>query len=167
MVIRISKGRHGPVLTCTRDDGTVTGARPSHGAFLVRHDLMHDYVETELEFRRAFFGQVAAGRSIESFSAPGSGRGLPNEAMHAEFIIGRLDQVVLWETAVVADRFNAEVQAAAAQGGAEPPPRLTRAQLDSIIERFHDVYTRYQVPPVGGHLELTFPVEHPPLRAHA
>src|SRR5262245_49019933 len=103
MLIRFANSRRGYVLTCLRDDGTMTYARPKHGPFFAQHDLRHYAVETTLKFRDAFYGLIEQGRSIPSFDQPGSARTLPPQAIHAEFVVGLLDS----DTGCPAAEFNA------------------------------------------------------------
>ncbi|HEY3279823.1 MAG TPA: hypothetical protein VGJ83_04865 [Gemmatimonadales bacterium] len=65
MIIELKKGRDGPAnLACVRADGSRTWAR-EHPFFPV-HDLTHCAVESVFGFTEAFFGLVAAGRSIDA-----------------------------------------------------------------------------------------------------
>ena len=164
MRIRFSKTRHGPVLVCTRDDGSVTGMKSErHGGFFVRHDLMHYAVETVLGFRQAFWGLVAGldGRptwSIEAFNVPGATKGLPSEAVITEFIVGLIDQAAVFsDKPPVAADVNRDLQQSMANSPGLTTPTISQGQLDQIMQRFMDLYARFQSLPEGGHLDLEFP----------
>ena len=64
MFIRFTKGRRTDVLTCTRDDGTVTWTHERPG--FVLHDLAHYAVEAELGYALGFYGLVAHGWDLSS-----------------------------------------------------------------------------------------------------
>lgn len=158
MLIRFSKSRNGPVLSCIREDGSVTGVKPRHGEFFVRHDLMHYAVESTLGLSDAFYGLIAKGRTIESFNAPGSAKTLPANAVRAEFIVGLLDQAIAWNQTLEADHFNEQIEECMAAGAVPPPAsRITQAQLDAIVKLFRDLYTQYAQLDIGRHLEVEFP----------
>ncbi len=60
---KLAKSEKHDLLTCTRDDGSVTQvAMPRHG--ILPHDLLHAVVEGALPFRHGFMSQVADGASI-------------------------------------------------------------------------------------------------------
>ncbi|HVP72675.1 MAG TPA: hypothetical protein VMS30_02990 [Phycisphaerales bacterium] len=164
MRIRFSKSRHGPVLICTRDDGSVTGMKSErHGGFFVRHDLMHYAVETVLGIREAFWGLVAGlddrpSWSIEAFNVPGASKGLPSEAVITEFIVGLIDQAAIFsDKPLVADDVNRDLQQAMSNSQNLAPPAISQRQLDQIMQRFMDLYAHFQSLPDGGHLDLEFP----------
>jgi len=166
MLIRFTKSRRGPVLVCLREGGSITGMRNArHGEFFVRHDLMHYAVESTLNLRQAFWGLLAGldGRepwSIEAFNKPGAARLLPHEAVLAEFIVGRLDQVALFDDKPIsAAELNAHLQAPVSGDAAKPLAALTQGQIDRIFECFLDLWSRFQSLPEGGTLELPFPAE--------
>ena len=60
---KLGKADKHDLLTCTRDDGSVTRVdMPRHG--ILPHDLVHCVVESALPFRHGFLSQVADGASI-------------------------------------------------------------------------------------------------------
>ena len=118
--------------------------------FGAEHDLAHYAVETALGYRRAFFGLIASGRSIESFEEKDthnrSAHLLEPEAGWAEYLAGalqgedaggsRLDAATLLEqmkTHVASRRkVGSAFAASSPEGVGFPfPEDLTDAQLDS------------------------------------
>jgi hypothetical protein len=71
MVVRFTKNLPASKfdrLTCARADGTSTGCdMPRQG--ILPHDAFHFVVETTLGWREAFFGQVAAGVSLDHITS--------------------------------------------------------------------------------------------------
>ena len=57
----------GALLKCVRADGSTTWQRQDekNAAFFPLHDLTHYAVETELGFRRGFYGLIAEGWDID------------------------------------------------------------------------------------------------------
>lgn len=90
LIIRFTKRPDGAVvLKCVRADGSTTWQRvdDNHAAFFPLHDLTHYAVETELAFRRGFFGLLAEGWDIAETTGK-TGRGpLPNEALEVEYLV--------------------------------------------------------------------------------
>ena len=79
----------GAVLKCLRDDGSVTWQRvdDKHAAYFPLHDLTHYAVETELGFRRGFYGLIGEAWDIADTTGK-TGRGpLPNEALEVEYLV--------------------------------------------------------------------------------
>ena len=128
-----------------------------HGPFFVRHDLMHYAVETTLGFDEAFYGLVAAGRSIESFNSPRSGKALPRQAGLAEFIVGLLDQNVRWNEGIDQDQFNRDLCESLKAGGVPVSPALPGNQIQAIMNRHRELTLRYTSLQTGECLELPFP----------
>jgi hypothetical protein len=157
MIIRFSKTRHGPVLTCIRDDGSVTGIKPRQGVFFVRHDLMHYAVETALEIREGFYGLVAGGRSIESFAEPGTAKELPSQAITTEFIVGLFDQVANFGENPDAEHVNQTLRAMLSQRGTPSFQALNGKAIRTILERFNSLLVQFYDLPEGGRMELPFP----------
>lgn len=157
MIIRFSKTCHGPVLTCIRDDGSVTGIKPRQGAFFVRHDLMHYAVETTLELREGFYGMVAGGRSIESFNGPGTASTLPAEAVNAEFIVGLFDQIANFGDNPDAEHVNQTLRAMLAERRTPSCQAMSETAIRAILARFNSLLVRFYELPEGGQLELPFP----------
>ncbi len=97
MKITFIKGENdSATLHCVRADGSETWSNTKHPA-LVIHDLIHYVVETELSFRRAFYGLLAEGYDISSFGLPVAQRPaalqparLPREAHQTEILVGIL-----------------------------------------------------------------------------
>ncbi len=83
----------GAVLRLVRADGSATWQRhDGHRAgFFPAHDLTHLAIETELGFRRGFYGLVAEGWSLEETEGKSARGPLPPEAMAVEYLVGALD----------------------------------------------------------------------------
>ena len=144
-----------PLLHCVREDGSQTLAVTAPGAV---HDLGHYVVEAELGFRRAFFGLLAEGWSIEDFDVPGGVQALdlPPEAALVEFIVGLL-QIEIVNGEVYAD-FDAELRRAvtsARRPGPEPPV-IGEELAARMRARLAELVGRWRATPEGGSLELEF-----------
>ncbi len=107
MRIRITKEHGGHRLICTRRNGTST--QGPIGPQLPAHDLAHYVVERELHLTEGFFGQIAAGRSIQEMGDPAVIRTLPQQVWAAEVITRNLQGLA--NGAVAQSAFREAVEA--------------------------------------------------------
>lgn len=125
----------------------------------VEHDLAHYAVETTLWFRRAFYGLIAEGMSIEEFAVPSAARrlDLPYEAVLTEFIVG-LIQVEKLNGTPYAD-FNGELRRTVANSRRPlaPPPAISDRQLHMIRSMWSNLCERWAQVPENDTLVLSFP----------
>src|SRR5256714_10528276 len=90
VIIEFAKRKDGnTVLRCIRDDGSVTWQRNEnqHARFFPLHDLTHYAVETELGFRRGFFGLINEGWDISETTGKSPRGRLPDETIEVEHIV--------------------------------------------------------------------------------
>ncbi len=157
MVIRFCKGDKGrDTLVCVRDDGTSTWSKLTDR--FIYHDLTHYVVETTLGFREAFYGLIAQGWDIETFTAvdPATGQRpqLPTEAIQAESF------VVLFQSQSWSSVSNAEILALlemACTANDTSTPHVAPEQIDTMRQRLRNCRQRWEQIPAGGALELPFP----------
>jgi len=160
VLIRFSRSKGVPVLTCVRDDGSSTYSKSRHGEFFALHDLLHYAVESTLGLRDSFFGLVARGWTIADFNEPGISDKLPPEAGQTEYIVGLLLQDSLTGEPGSAKEFNRTLMASYAQRnrrGLPPPHPLSDDELRRIHERYTELLARYRSLEPGQHLEVSFP----------
>jgi hypothetical protein len=160
MQIRLlKKTDRSAALTCVRPDGSVTWQRQDgrQGGFFPLHDLTHYAVETTLGYRRAFYGLLAQGWEITDFGTPWPRGPLPEEALHAEVLVGMLDAErgagALW----TAEEVNAQVASYYAAHGLAAPAPISQAGLDRIHDARRDLFARWAAVRPGAALELSFP----------
>lgn len=149
MKVVLKKTKKGPVLTCTRRDGSTTYSISRHADFFAYHDLMHFAVETTLGLRHSFYALVAAGRQIPGFNVPGASQALelPVEAGQTEFIVGKLDRAgrELGYAAIARldpGEVSREIEQSCKNAECEPPRPLTANDLRAIAE-FMDTHTAH------------------------
>jgi hypothetical protein len=90
LIIQFVKQNDGSVvLRCARPDGSSTWQRvdDQHAAFFPLHDLTHYAVETELGFRRGFYGLIAEGWDIAETTGKTARGALPNETLEVEYLV--------------------------------------------------------------------------------
>ena len=153
------------VINCRRPDGTVTWqkqAGPKAGFFPV-HDLTHYAVETELGYRRAFYGLVAAGWDFPDFASPWPRGKLPAEAGAAELLVGLFDaeRSGAGGRPMTASELSANAEQFCRQRGQLDPagiPRLTDDALSRVRQRRGDLLARWARLPTGEAMVLTFEV---------
>jgi hypothetical protein len=146
------------VLRCERADSTVTWQRQErrHAAFFPLHDLTHYAVETELGFRRGFYGLIAEGWDITDTTGKGARGPLPREALTVERIVGAFDMQRASGTPWAAQAFNEQAALQAMTSGDTPPRHLTDDELDRVRARTLQLFSRWTRLPTGGTLELMF-----------
>ena len=136
MLVRFTKG---PIaakmdsLVCVRADGTETrGEMPRQG--ILPHDAFHFVVETTLGWRNAFFGQIAAGASLDHLTAnlhgPKNDWSKNTEALQAESLVECL-QAEVWGGAADPETFLATLATTCGQRRVAPPV-LTAGQLTRV-----------------------------------
>ena len=148
----------GSVLRCTRADGSVDWQR-HHGqkaAFFPLHDLTHFAIETELGFRRAFYGLLAEGWDIEETTGKGARGPLPPEALCVEHLVGAFDLERAGSVTWTADELNAQARTFAADHGLPSPRALTDDDLGRIRSRLGELLARWAAVESGATLELEF-----------
>ena len=149
----------GALLRCIRADGSTTWQRQDddHAAFFPLHDLTHYAVETELGFRRGFYGLIAEGWDIGETIGKSTRGPLPNEALEVEYFVSAIAAERAGSAAASAEEFN-QLAATFAQTREMPPPRsLTDAELATVRSRFEELAAKWRAMPPGETLELTFP----------
>lgn len=159
--LRVSLTKHsdgGAVLRCTRSDGSASWQRQRgrQAAFFPLHDLTHFAIETELGFRRAFYGLIAEGWDIEETTGKGARGPLPPEALWVEHLVGAFDLERAGSVTWDADELNAQARTFATDRGLQPPPALTDDDLGRIRSRLAELFGRWAMLEEGGTLELAF-----------
>lgn len=149
MRIRITKEHGGSRLICTRRNGSFT--QSAIGPGLPYHDLAHYVVERELHFTEGFFGQIAAGRSIEELNDANVIRTLPKQAWEAEVITRTLQG--LSNGAVAQSDLCAVVEAELQR----VPKGLTNEAGTRMLATYTQLLNTWEHVAEGGALELQWP----------
>jgi hypothetical protein len=156
LLIRLKKGKDGPhALVCTRADGTMTMQRHPK-EFFPFHDLTHYAVESVLDYRRGFYGLVAAGWDLSDFGAPWPRGKLPLDLDPSELIVGQLDL----ERATGERRTAAELNAHVAEWYAQHAPdvagpaAVTDEQVARIRQIVAGLHEQWRATRPGETLEL-------------
>jgi hypothetical protein len=157
MKVRFTKGagKDKPgTMVCVRDDGTQTWNALTHN--FAQHDLTHYVVETELSLRQSFYALVAGGIDIPAFATPKDKRTfqIPAEAVQTEHIVSHL-QVEMADGALIED-FNGSIKAACEVLRQPVPAPIPAEKVDAMRKRASELWTRWQLLPAGGVLELEF-----------
>jgi len=161
LILQFTKRKDGgALLRCIRADGSATWQRQddSRAAFFPEHDLTHYAVETELGFRRGFYGLIADGWEIEETTGKGARGPLPDEAIEAEYIVGSLGAERAGGAACTAEEFNDLASAFAKTRGRPDPRPLTDPELSRLRSRVDELVLRWRALQVGATLELSFPL---------
>lgn len=158
LTVRITKRTDGgAVLKCVRADGSETWQKQqgSYAAFFPMHDLTHFAVETELGARRAFYGLIAEGWSIEE-TGERPREPLPIEAIFVEHVVGTLDSERAGGARWTADEFNDTLAISFRKNGKTVPRTLTDDELARVRKRRAELFARWQALAAGDTLELAF-----------
>lgn len=160
LTIRFKKGNP-DLLECRRPDGSSTWQNIRQGMLV--HDLAHYTVETELEFKNAFYGLLACGWSIEDFEKPKASRptalwpqNLPEEALITEHIVN----IVLTGLQPASDStaLLAALKSILKDNKLEWTKALTLENFSKIQDRLTDYINKWKSLKDGESLELAFPV---------
>ena len=159
MLIDFVKQKDGSaILRCTRDDGSMSWQKQegNHATFFPLHDLTHYAVETELGFRRGFFGLVAEGWEIAETTGKTARGPLPNETLEVEYLVSAFSAERVGGTASSAKEFN-DLAAAYASARAMPNPReLSDSELARVRSRFDELAMQWRALPVDATMQLSF-----------
>jgi hypothetical protein len=157
--IRLTRRGDGSVLLeLRRADGTTTWQKRSGPAaeFFAVHDLTHYAVETELGFRRAFYGLVAEGWDLSDFGTPWPRGPMPADALPAEVIVGCFDAARAAREPLTADACNASAASYFQNAGLSPPAVLTDDAIARVRDRLAELVWQWQSLPPRGTMELAF-----------
>lgn len=153
----------GAVLNCVRADGTVTWQRQDgpHGVFFPYHDLTHFAVESVLGFRRAFYGLLADGWTIDETGGKGARGRLPHETILVEHIVGLFDSERRSLDTMTAAEFNALQAGFLEEKRIDMTRTVTDADLIAVRTRMRELFRAWAETAEGGTLELPFGVGAP------
>lgn len=159
MIIEFTKRKDGDtLLRCIREDGSVTWQRNEnqHALFFPIHDLTHYAVETELGFRRGFYGLIADGWAIEETTGKTDGGPLPEETLEVEYLVSAFSAERAGGTSSTADEFNELAATYARARGMRPPRRLTDEEMARVRARFDALAMEWRSLAPGKTMELAF-----------
>jgi hypothetical protein len=160
VIIQFTKRTDGSaLLKCIRADGSTTWQRQDddHAAFFPLHDLLHYAIETELGFRRGFYGLSAEGWDIGDTTGKSARGPLPNEALEVEYFVSALAAERAGGAAITAEEFNQMAATFARTRGIPLPRRLTDEELTKVRSRFEELAAKWSSLAPGKTLELLFP----------
>ena len=159
LILQFTKRTDGSaVLKCLRDDGSVTWQRvdDKQAAFFPLHDLTHYAVETELSFRRGFFGLIAEGWDIAEITGKTARGLLPNEALEVEYIVSAFSAERASGAATPAEEFNQMAGTFAVAKGMPRPRQFSEDDLFRARSRFAELAMKWRALSRGETLELPF-----------
>ncbi|HKB91395.1 MAG TPA: hypothetical protein VKC60_12825 [Opitutaceae bacterium] len=145
------------LLTCVRDDGSeTTGEMPKQG--ILPHDAFHYVVETTLDWRDSFFGQVACGISLDHITAKLHREKVDwsrnVQALQCESLVECL-QAEQWGGAADLNTFMDTLAVTCRRRGVDAP-RLTTDQLRAIKAALRSFGAEWRPLAPGAVLEKTF-----------
>jgi hypothetical protein len=150
----------GALLKCLRADGSATWQRQDdkYAAFFPLHDLTHYAVETELNFRRGFYGLIAEGWDISDTTGKTARGSLPNEALEVEYIVSAFSAERAGGAVASAAEFNELAATFASAKGMPPPRQISDDDLVRVRSRFDELAGKWRSLRPGATLELAFPL---------
>ena len=145
------------MLTCIRTDGSSTWHEmPRQG--ILPHDAFHFVVESTLGWHDAFFGQVAAGRSLTDVMKKlhgGSATWTKNtQALQSESVIECLE-AEQWGGPSDPAEFAQRIVRTSRRHGV-PPPDITAEEVERIRIALREFGAVWRPLPPGGSVERTF-----------
>ena len=167
VIIEFAKRKDGQtVLRCTRDDGSSSWQRNENqrAAFFPIHDLTHFAVETELGYRRGFYGLIADGWDIAETTGKTARGPLPNEALEVEYLVSAFSAERAGGASTTAEEFNQLAATFARSKGMPAPRQLSDDELGRVRSAFNELATKWRALPADGTMQLSFPFT-PPVRS--
>jgi hypothetical protein len=159
LIIELTKQKDGSaVLRCIRNDGSVTWQKQegTNAAFFPLHDLTHYAVETELGFRRGFYGLIAEGWEISETTGKTPRGALPTEALQVEYLVSAFSAERASGSPSAAEDFNELTATFAAAKDLPNPRHLSDEELDRVRCRFNELATKWRALPAGATMQLPF-----------
>ena len=146
------------ILKCVRTDASETWQRQreKNAAFFPLHDLTHYAVETELNFRRGFYGLMADGWDIEETTGKTARGPLPDEAIEVEYLVSAFSAERAGGTVSSPEEFNGHAASFARSKGMSEPRRLTEEELQRVRARYDELAMKWQNLAPEATLELAF-----------
>lgn len=141
-------------LSCTRNDGSQTWMQVSD--FFIVHDLTHYAVETELNYKKAFYGMLNNGVNISDFEKPKHERTvvLTEEAIITEHLVN-LFAIDYNQGAI--ENFNAMLlESIEKENISYKAPQLSNEQLTSIRSTIKHYMLQWNKLPDGESLTLNY-----------
>jgi hypothetical protein len=160
LIIEFVKRKDGStVLRCNREDGSVTWQRndDQHALFFPIHDLTHYAVETELGFRRGFYGLIAEGWEIAETTGKTARGALPSETLEVEYLVSAFSAERAGGAIASAAEFNQLAATFAKAKGMPAPRELSDDDLARVRARFDKLTMKWRAVSRGKTLELGFP----------
>ena len=160
MLVRFTKNApsaKADTLTCVRPDGSTTqGEMPRQG--VLPHDAIHFVVETTLEWRDAFFGEIARGATLDHITAKLHGIKVDwtkhTQALQSESLVECL-QADQWSGTSDPATF-AEILIVTCRRRGVPPPDIDAAELARVRTALREFGAAWR-PLLPGHsVERTF-----------
>jgi hypothetical protein len=117
---------------------------------------MHYAVETELGFRRGFFGLIAEGWEIAETTGKTARGPLPNETLEVEYLVSAFSAERAGGVPATAEEFN-QLAATFAEGKEMPRPRqLSGQELERVRTRFDELAMKWRSLSADEALRLQF-----------
>jgi len=91
MEIIITKGKYRNILTCKREDGTLTNE--NLGPDIPNHDIAHYVVEKKFNLKNGFYGKVKSGMTIAELSDKEIIKNLDSETWLSEIMARNLQSI--------------------------------------------------------------------------
>ena len=152
MHVRIIKREHRNELVCVRDDGTRTMAHL--GPRLPYHDLAHYVVERQFGLRRGFYGNIAAGYSIDALGEKDVIKSLSSESWIAEILARALTSLATGSCR--SDQFASLVNEELAHLGIARLNDISEAVVREMITEYRGLASRYESLSNGASIHLAF-----------
>jgi hypothetical protein len=153
-ILFTNSGDGASVLTCKRNDGSVTWKRTD--PFFIYHDLCHYAVETVLPLKNAFYGMVGSGTDISEFDLPKEQRAviITDEAVFAEHLVNLF--VTDHVQGRIEDMQKMIISICGKNGGAVFLPLLTTEKTEEVRNKYNELVRQWKSVPEKKSLQLFY-----------
>lgn len=152
MEIIITKGEHRNTLYCKRTDGTFTSE--NLGPEIPNHDIAHFVVEEKFHLTKGFYGNIAAGMTIQDLSNKDIIKNLDSESWLAEIMTRNLQS--LNSGAAKIEEYIALVTWEASTMKSIEIPMMNLMQIHEMKAEYDALCTQWSLIPINGELRLQF-----------
>lgn len=152
MEILITKENHSNILTCKRNDGSVTSL--NLGPDIPNHDIAHYVVEKEFNLEHGFYGKIKSGMTIEELSDKEIIKNLSSETWLSEIMARNLQSI--GSGAAETEQFIELIHWEAQNMDGMEVPKMNLTKIEKMKLNFDQLCDKWNMIPENGKLKLFF-----------
>jgi len=152
MKIIITKGKNRNILTCKRENGTLTST--NLGPDIPNHDIAHYVVEKQFKLENGFYGKIKSGMTIEELSDKEIIKQLDSETWLSEIMARNLQSI--GSGAATTEQFIELIHWEAQNIKGIQVPHMNLTDIEKMKTDFDQLCDDWSMVPENGALKLIF-----------